>query len=114
MNVNLEGGDVDMTEDDTTKDMEDAHVTLTAATPVVQQQSSSVSDLVSKFISPTMDEGIDSILTPHTESTTLVKAIETPATTTTIPPPLFLVTQSSQQTPVTTTIITYPSTTQPL
>ncbi|GJR67475.1 hypothetical protein Tco_0013540, partial [Tanacetum coccineum] len=55
-NVALEGGDVDMTEADTTKDTEDAHVTLTAATPVVQQQSSSVSDLVSKFISPTKDE----------------------------------------------------------
>ncbi|GJY18033.1 hypothetical protein Tco_0389524 [Tanacetum coccineum] len=33
-----------------------AHVTLTAATPVIQKQSSSVSDLVSKFISPTTDE----------------------------------------------------------
>ncbi|GJW84138.1 hypothetical protein Tco_0157283 [Tanacetum coccineum] len=93
-NVNLEGGDVDMTEDDTTKDTEDTHVTLTAATPVVQQQSSSVSDLVSKFISPTTDE-----------------AIATPATTTTIPPPLFPVSQSSQQTPVTTTTTTNPSTT---
>ncbi|GKA40308.1 hypothetical protein Tco_0732901, partial [Tanacetum coccineum] len=93
-NVALEGGDVDMTEADTTKDTEDAHVTLTAATPVVQQQSSSVSDLVSKFISPTTDEGIDSILNPRTESTTLVNvpisvATETPATTTTIPPPFF-------------------------
>ncbi|GKB38296.1 hypothetical protein Tco_0883238 [Tanacetum coccineum] len=115
-NVNLEGGDVDITEADTTKDTKDAHVTLTAATSIVQQQSSSVSDLVSKFISPTIDEGIDSILTPHTESTTLVNvpisvATETPATTTTIPPPLFHVTQSSQQTPVTTTTITNPSTT---
>ncbi|GJQ89201.1 hypothetical protein Tco_0000340 [Tanacetum coccineum] len=95
---------------------ENAHVTLTAATPVVQQQSSSVSDLVSKFISPTTDEGIDSILTPHTKSTTLVNvpisvATETPATTTTIPPPLFPVIQSSQQTPVTTTTTTNPSTT---
>ncbi|GJX05232.1 hypothetical protein Tco_0191148 [Tanacetum coccineum] len=57
-NVNLKGGDVDMTEANTIKDTEDAYVTLTAATPVVQQQSSSVSDLVSKFISPTMNEGI--------------------------------------------------------
>ncbi|GJS85645.1 hypothetical protein Tco_0752186 [Tanacetum coccineum] len=101
MNVALEGGDVNMTKADTIKDMEDAHVTLTAATPIVQQQSSSVSDLVSKFISHTTDEGIDSILNPHTESTTLVNvpisvATETPATTTTIPPPLFPVTQSSQ------------------
>ncbi|GJV75882.1 hypothetical protein Tco_1507466 [Tanacetum coccineum] len=90
-NVNLEGGDVEMTDTnttkdtkdahpqrlqlplqqslhlfflsfnqvnkhDTTEDTKDAHVTLTAATPVVQQQSSSVSDLVSKFISPTTDE----------------------------------------------------------
>ncbi|GJX33390.1 hypothetical protein Tco_0243245 [Tanacetum coccineum] len=93
-----------------------AHVTLTIANPVVQQQSSSVSDLVSKFISPTTDEGIDSILTPHTESTTLVNvpiyvATETLATTTTIPPPRFPVIQSSQQTPVTTTTTTNPSTT---
>ncbi|GKE36011.1 hypothetical protein Tco_1455333 [Tanacetum coccineum] len=36
MNVNLEGGDVDMTDADTTKDTEDAHVTLMAANPVVQ------------------------------------------------------------------------------
>ncbi|GJS75406.1 hypothetical protein Tco_0725287, partial [Tanacetum coccineum] len=57
---------------------------------------------------------IGSILTPHTESTTLVNvpisvATATPATTTKIPPPLFLVTQSSQQTPVTTTTTTNPS-----
>ncbi|GJV38199.1 hypothetical protein Tco_1410676 [Tanacetum coccineum] len=58
-NVNLEGGDVDMTDIDTTKDTEDAHVTLMAATLVVQQQSSSVSDLVSKFISPTTDDESD-------------------------------------------------------
>ncbi|GJW58816.1 hypothetical protein Tco_0105547 [Tanacetum coccineum] len=56
-----ERGDVDMTKADTTEDMKDAHVTLTAATPVVQQQSSSMSDLVSKFISPTMDEDERSI-----------------------------------------------------
>ncbi|GJX22018.1 hypothetical protein Tco_0226463 [Tanacetum coccineum] len=93
-NVALEGGNVDMTEADITKDTKDVHVTLMAATPVVQQQSSSVSDLVSKSISPTMDE-------------------ETPATTTTIPPPLFPITQSSQQTPDTTTTTTYSSTTPP-
>ncbi|GJS40194.1 hypothetical protein Tco_0565237 [Tanacetum coccineum] len=69
-------------------------VNCSAANPVVQQQSSSVSDLVSKFISPTTDDGIESILTPHTKLTTLVNvpisvATETLATTTTIPPPLF-------------------------
>ncbi|GJT04630.1 hypothetical protein Tco_0839092 [Tanacetum coccineum] len=90
-NVNLEGGDVHMTEADTIKDMEDAHVTLTATTPVVQH--------------------------PYTESLVNVPifvAIETPATTTTILPPFFPVTQSSQQTPATTTTTTYPSTTPPL
>ncbi|GJZ49948.1 hypothetical protein Tco_0604138 [Tanacetum coccineum] len=117
-NVSLEGGDVDMTEADTTEDTKDAHVTLTVTTPVAQQQSSSVSDLVSKFISPTMDEGIDTILNPRIESTTLVNvpisvATETPATTTTIPSPLFPITQSSQQTPATTTTTTYPSITPP-
>ncbi|GKD05108.1 hypothetical protein Tco_1180082 [Tanacetum coccineum] len=89
-NVALEGGDVDITEANTTEDME----------------------------STTTDEGIDSILNPHTESTTLVNvpifvATETPATTTTIPPPFFHVTQLSQQTPTTTTT-TYPSITPPL
>ncbi|GJU04837.1 hypothetical protein Tco_1121267 [Tanacetum coccineum] len=107
-----------MTEANTTEDTKDAHVTLMPATPVVQQQSSSMSDLVSKSISPTTDEGIDSILNPRTESTTLVNvpifvATETPATTTTIPPPLFPITQSSQQTPDTTTTTTYSSTTPP-
>ncbi|GKC04574.1 hypothetical protein Tco_0996184 [Tanacetum coccineum] len=118
-NVNLEGDDVDMTEANTTKDTEDSHVTLTADTPVVQQQSSSLSDQVSKFITPTTDEGIDSILTPHTKSTTLVNvpisvATKTPAITSTIPPPPFPVTRTSQQTPVTTTTTTNPSTTPPL
>ncbi|GKE86434.1 hypothetical protein Tco_1560176, partial [Tanacetum coccineum] len=82
-NVNLEGADVDMNEDDTAKDTEDAHVTLTAATPVVQQQKSTT--LVNVHISV---------------------AIATPATTTTIPLPLFPITQLSQQTPVTTTTTT--------
>ncbi|GJZ77820.1 hypothetical protein Tco_0642492 [Tanacetum coccineum] len=68
------------------------------------------------FISPTTDEGIDSILTPYTKSTTLVNvpisvATETPATTTTIPLPLFPVIQSNKQTPVTTTTTTNPATT---
>ncbi|GJR61645.1 hypothetical protein Tco_1503807 [Tanacetum coccineum] len=64
------------------------------ANVIWKEQSSSVSDLVLKFISLTTDEGIDYILTPHTESTTLINvpisvATVTPATTTTILPPLF-------------------------
>ncbi|GJU19014.1 hypothetical protein Tco_1146980 [Tanacetum coccineum] len=77
-----------MTKADTTEDTEDAHVTLTAATPVVQQQSSSVSDLVSN----------------HRDSS---YHYNNPST-------VFPVTQSSLQTPVTTTTTTYPSTTSPL
>ncbi|GJU14436.1 hypothetical protein Tco_1142402 [Tanacetum coccineum] len=84
-------------EEDKERDM--TNVNLEGATnPVVHQQSSSVSDLVSKFISPTTDEGIESILTPYTKSTTLVNvpifvATETPATTTTIPDLFFFFNQ---------------------
>ncbi|GJY71879.1 hypothetical protein Tco_0475582 [Tanacetum coccineum] len=49
------GGDVDMTEADTTKDTKDAHVTLTAATPLSKSKRSSVSRSVFKFISPTTE-----------------------------------------------------------
>ncbi|GJX29308.1 hypothetical protein Tco_0237387 [Tanacetum coccineum] len=44
-NVNLEGGDVDMTEADTTKDTEDAHVTLTMLSSLVYSKFI-VSDLL--------------------------------------------------------------------
>nr|GEU39796.1 uncharacterized mitochondrial protein AtMg00810-like [Tanacetum cinerariifolium] len=60
---------------------------------VVQQQSSSVSlDLVSKFINPSPDTCIDSILNPNNQSQTLVNvlvfvATETPSSDTTIPQP---------------------------
>ncbi|GJW85052.1 hypothetical protein Tco_0158197 [Tanacetum coccineum] len=56
VNINLERSDAEMTDAQANKEMEDAHVTLTAVPPVVQQQSSSVSsDLVSKFTNPTPD-----------------------------------------------------------
>ncbi|GJU25771.1 hypothetical protein Tco_1164392 [Tanacetum coccineum] len=90
-NVNLEGGDVDMTDTDTTKDTEDAHVTLMAATLVVQQQSSSVSDLVSKFISPTTDDGDSKLPLQYIPSTSFschsskVKKLPFSHTTTTNP-----------------------------
>ncbi|GJU42873.1 hypothetical protein Tco_1195830 [Tanacetum coccineum] len=56
VNINLERSDAKMTDAQANKDTEDAHVTLTAEPPVVQQPSSSVSsDLVSKFINPSLD-----------------------------------------------------------
>ncbi|GJY09968.1 F-box domain containing protein [Tanacetum coccineum] len=71
MNVNLEGGDVDITEDDTTKDTEDAHVTLTAATPVESDLSklkqsnpfaeaiSSIPGIVNEYLGSKMKEAVD-------------------------------------------------------
>ncbi|GKB55023.1 hypothetical protein Tco_0905776, partial [Tanacetum coccineum] len=61
LNLNRESNDADMSEAQATKNTEDAHVTLTAVTPVVQQQSSSVSDLVLKFINPSTDEAVSFI-----------------------------------------------------
>ncbi|GKE24353.1 hypothetical protein Tco_1435865 [Tanacetum coccineum] len=59
VNINLERSDTEITDAQVNKDMEDAHMTLTAAPLVVQQQSSPVSsDLVSKFINPSLDTGI--------------------------------------------------------
>ncbi|GKB23389.1 hypothetical protein Tco_0862790 [Tanacetum coccineum] len=83
-----------MTNAQANKDMKDAHVTLTAVPPIVQQQSSFVSsDLVSKFINPS----------PNTK---------TPSCNTTIPQLPFPIIQPLQQTPETTTT-TIPTTTLP-
>ncbi|GJR51180.1 hypothetical protein Tco_1401701 [Tanacetum coccineum] len=85
LNINLERSDVEMTDAQANQDTEDTHVTLTTVPPVVQQQSSSVlSDLVSKFINPSADIGIDSILNQDTQSDPLVNipvsvAAETPS-----------------------------------
>ncbi|GKE62440.1 hypothetical protein Tco_1512807, partial [Tanacetum coccineum] len=57
LNLNRERIYAGRTEAHATKDTEDANVNLTVVTPVVQLQSSSVSDLVSKFINPSTDEG---------------------------------------------------------
>ncbi|GJU54086.1 hypothetical protein Tco_1227800 [Tanacetum coccineum] len=83
-NVNLEGGDVDMTEADTTKETEDAHMT-----PLSNSKA-------------------------HPFNVPISVATETLVIPLTIPLPPFPVTQLSQQTPVTTTTITNPSTTPPL
>ncbi|GJS34766.1 hypothetical protein Tco_0533148 [Tanacetum coccineum] len=113
---NKEGDDKDK---EANQDMEDTHVTLTTVPPVLQQQSSSISsDLVSKFINPSPDIGIDSILNQDTQSDTLVNvpvsvAAETPSSVTTIPQPPIPNIQPLQQTPTSTTTTTNPTMTLP-
>ncbi|GKG09804.1 hypothetical protein Tco_0338550 [Tanacetum coccineum] len=91
VNLNQERSDTEITDAQVNKDMEDAHMTLTVVPPVVQQQSSSVSsDLVSKFINPSLETGIDSILNQNIQPHTLVNlpasvTAETPSSDTLIP-----------------------------
>ncbi|GJS85666.1 hypothetical protein Tco_0752207 [Tanacetum coccineum] len=119
VNINLERSDAEMTDAQANKDTEDAHVTLTAVPLIVQQQSSSVSsDLVSKFIKPSPDTGIDSILNPNIQSHTLVNVLvsvtaKTPSSDTTISPPPILINQPLKQTPESTTTTTILTTTLP-
>ncbi|GKE23740.1 hypothetical protein Tco_1435252, partial [Tanacetum coccineum] len=117
LKLNRERIDVGMTEAYATKDTKDANVNPTAVTPVVQQQSSYASNLVSKFINPSMDEGIDSVLNQNIQSDTLVDipvttATKTPSSdTTTLQPSTLYI--HSLQTPVTKTSTTFPTTTLP-
>nr|GEV23278.1 integrase, catalytic region, zinc finger, CCHC-type, peptidase aspartic, catalytic [Tanacetum cinerariifolium] len=119
VNINPERSDVEMTNAQANQDTKDTHVTLTTVPPVVQQQSSSVSsDLVSKFINPSLDTGIDSILKPNIQSHTLVNVLvsvftETPSSDTTIPPPPIPIIQPLQQTPKSTTTTNIPTTNLP-
>ncbi|GJX05463.1 hypothetical protein Tco_0191379 [Tanacetum coccineum] len=113
VNVNLEGRDTEMTNAllanvQTTQVIEDTHVIITAITPEVQQQSSSVSSgFISNMLIPNPDTGIDSILNLNTESTSLVDFPVTmnvempPSSVTTLPPPPI----PQQQTPVSTPTI---------
>ncbi|GJS89007.1 hypothetical protein Tco_0771643 [Tanacetum coccineum] len=83
VNVNLERRDTEMTDAlqtnvQDTQDIEDTHVIITAITPEVQQQSSSVSSgFISNMLNPNLDTGIDSILNLNTESTSLVDFLVT-------------------------------------
>ncbi|GKD62241.1 hypothetical protein Tco_1299750, partial [Tanacetum coccineum] len=72
----------------------------------VQQQSSYVSsDLVAKFINPSLDTGIDSILNPNAAVSV------TPSSATIIPQTPILIIQPQQQTHDSTTTTTIPTTT---
>ncbi|GKE23569.1 hypothetical protein Tco_1435081 [Tanacetum coccineum] len=63
LNINLNRRDAEMTDAQINQETEEAHITLTTKPLVVQQQSSSVSsDLMAKFINPSPDTGIDSLL----------------------------------------------------
>ncbi|GKA36752.1 hypothetical protein Tco_0723317 [Tanacetum coccineum] len=109
-----------MTDAQTNQETEEVHVTLTTEPLVVQQQSSSVSsDLVSKFINPSPDIGIDLILNPNVQSdilgnVSIFATTETPSFDTTIPQLPIPIIQSQQQThDSTTTTTTIPTTTFP-
>ncbi|GJX54485.1 hypothetical protein Tco_0282854 [Tanacetum coccineum] len=96
----------------TTQVIEDTHVIITAVTPEVQQQSSSVSSgFISKMLNPNPDKSIDFILNPNIESTSLVDVPVTtndeipPSSVTTLPPPPIPLIQPLQQTQVSTPTI---------
>ncbi|GKB57726.1 hypothetical protein Tco_0913912 [Tanacetum coccineum] len=118
LNLNLDRRDAEMTDAQTNQETEEVHVTLTTEPPVVQQQSSSVSsDLVSKFINPSPDTSIDSILNPNFQlkipvNVSVFATTETPSDTT-IPQPPIPIIQSQQQTHDSTTTTTIPTTTLP-
>ncbi|GJZ95014.1 hypothetical protein Tco_0667217, partial [Tanacetum coccineum] len=104
LNINLSRSDAEMTKAQTNPEMEDAHVTLHTEPPVVQLQSSSASsDLVAKFINPSPNIGIDSILNLNAVvSVTHSSATITPQT----PIPIIQPQQQTHDSTTTTTIIT--------
>ncbi|GJU36926.1 hypothetical protein Tco_1185280 [Tanacetum coccineum] len=106
--LNLDRQDAEMTDAQTNQETKEAHVTLTTEPPVVQQQSSSVSsDLVAKFINPSPDTGIDSILNPNAAVSV------TPSSATIIPQTPIPIIQPQQQTHDSTITTTIPTTTVP-
>ncbi|GJY47602.1 hypothetical protein Tco_0436665 [Tanacetum coccineum] len=108
LNLNLDRQDAEMMDAQTNQETEEAYVTLTTKPPVVQQQSSSVSsDLVAKFINPSPDTGIDSILNPNAAVSV------TPSSATIIPQTPIPIIQPQQQTHDSTTTTTIPTTTVP-
>ncbi|GKD98632.1 hypothetical protein Tco_1382529 [Tanacetum coccineum] len=119
LNLNLDRRDAEMTDAQTNQETEEVHVTLTTEPPVVQQQSSSVSsDLVSKFINPSSDTRIDSILNPNIQldipvNVSVSATTKTSSSDTTIPQPPIPIIQSQQQTHDSITTITIPTTTLP-
>ncbi|GJS85345.1 hypothetical protein Tco_0751886 [Tanacetum coccineum] len=112
LNLNLDRRDVEMTDAQNNQETEEVHVTLTTEPLVVQQQSSSVSsDLGSKFINPSPNIGIDSILNLNVQSDIPVNVsvsttTEMSSSDTTIPQTRILIIQHQQQTHDSTTTTT--------
>ncbi|GJS01317.1 hypothetical protein Tco_0317825 [Tanacetum coccineum] len=80
LNINLNQRDAEMTDAQISQETKEANMTLTTEPPIVQQQSSFVSsNLVAKFINPSPDTGIDSLLNQK------VAVSVTPSSDTTIP-----------------------------
>ncbi|GKC84455.1 hypothetical protein Tco_1140172, partial [Tanacetum coccineum] len=101
--------DAEMTDAQTNPEAEEAQVTLTTEPPVVQLQNSSASsDLVAKFINPSPDIGIDSILNPNAAVSII------PSSATIIPETPIPIIQPQQQTHDSTTTTTIPTTTVPV
>ncbi|GKC03151.1 hypothetical protein Tco_0994761 [Tanacetum coccineum] len=119
LNLNLERRDAEMMDAQVNQEKEEVHVTFTTELPVVQQQSSFVSsDLVSKFINPTPDTSIDSILNPNIQFdipvyVSVSVTTTTPSSDTTIPQTPILIIQPQQQIHDSTTTTTIPATTLP-
>ncbi|GJY03297.1 hypothetical protein Tco_0369237 [Tanacetum coccineum] len=119
VNINLDRSDAKMTNAQDNQETDDAYVTLTAEPLVVQQQSSSVSsDLVSKYINPSPDTGIEYVLNQIIQSHNLINVLVfivamTPSSDTTTPQPPILIIQPLKQTPASTTTTTNPITTLP-
>ncbi|GJY61812.1 hypothetical protein Tco_0462469 [Tanacetum coccineum] len=108
LNINLSRSDAKMIDAQTNPETEEAQVTLTTEPPVVQLQSSSaLSDFVAKFINPSPDTGIDSILNPNAAVSV------TPSSATIIPQTPIPIIQPQQQTHDSTTTTTFPTTTVP-
>ncbi|GJY53545.1 hypothetical protein Tco_0445209 [Tanacetum coccineum] len=119
LNLNMDRRDAEMTDAQNIQETEEVHVTLTTKPPVVQQQSSFVSsDLVSKFINPSSDTGIDLILNPNIQSDIPVNVLvsvttTTPSSDTTIPQIPIPIIQPHRQAHDSTTTTTIPATTLP-
>ncbi|GKE17090.1 hypothetical protein Tco_1424667 [Tanacetum coccineum] len=115
LNLNLDKRDAKITDAQNNQETEEVHVTLIIEPPVVQQQSSTVSsDLVFKFINPSPNTGIDSILNLNVQSdipvnVSVFATTETPSSDTTIPQPPIPIIQPQQQTHDSTTTKTLSS-----
>nr|GEY53988.1 hypothetical protein [Tanacetum cinerariifolium] len=117
---NKKGDDEDMEGEQEQDEEDDLYIDVNINLErIVQQQSSPASpDLVSKFISPSPDTGIDSILNPNIRTHTFVNvpvsvAAETPHSDTINPQTHIPIIQSLQKTPESTTTKTIPTTTLP-